>query len=578
MRKNNTIIIKKIFWKRTYLFIEYTSSKVVDLYLKKNRKNDPIYLLMDSKKLDNGINNYYRAKINITIAEEGLMLSAGTWHIETLMGDDIIVDNNICLSIEDISRVFRYTGDNYAYIATFALKKQKFKNIAIEETGEGLLDISEEESSDEEEEINEKYTILLKTSFMRKHKHPEKRTYLDLIRESHSFKQFFKKLRIYNLKLFIKCYYAVVSHLTPKNGKRVLFMSENRLHIMDNLEAIDNRMKERGLDKEFKVSYSFRNIFASKKQKRFEWLKVLTKIALQDYIFIDDYAPIFGYIKLNKKTTLVQTWHAGFGFKLVGYGRFGISGSPKPYVSCHRNYTYGLIGNENLKEIYSEVWGIERDKLLPTGLPRLEHLLDKDKMKVIRESLYNEHPDFKDKKVILFAPTYRGSSQFNATYHYELIDFDALYNYCKKNNAVFLFGKHHFIRREIPIPEEYKDLIYDFSSYKLNDVFYITDVLITDYSSAFYDFLLLKKPVLFFVYDKDVFTATRGVHRPIENVAPGKVCLTFKDVLNALESEDYENDKGMKDFLVDKCVSSKMLASDKVINYVLLHEKVNFDE
>ena len=46
----------------------------------------------------------------------------------------------------------------------------------------------------------------------------------------------------------------------------------------------------------------------------------------------------------------------------------------------------------------------------------------------------------------------------------------------------------------------------------------------------FYDFALLKKPMLFYVFDKDVYSATRGVHRKVEEVAPGKICLTFEEL------------------------------------------------
>ena len=124
-------------------------------------------------------------------------------------------------------------------------------------------------------------------------------------------------------------------------------MSENRNGIMDNLEAIDTRIKERGLDKEFKITYHFRNIFAGR-QNPFSWLRTIYLIAKQDFIFVDDYAPIFAFLDLDKRTTLVQVWHAGFGFKLVGYGRFGINGSPHPIKSCHRKYTYAPVSYTHL--------------------------------------------------------------------------------------------------------------------------------------------------------------------------------------------------------------------------------------
>ena len=550
------ILITRVFWKRTYLFIEYEAKKEVKLSLAKvKREYDDEHINFEylvTKQIDMETKclekNKYRSKLNITIAEGRDMLTSGNWKI--IVNDDPYirpaVTDEIILNIEDLSRVYRY-GDKkfYCYIVTFGI--------------DNIMD----------EEGHETISIAMNTSFMRKNRTPYVRKISDAFQEARTLKGKSKKIAFIIVKRLLNVYYQIVSHLTSKKGKKVLFMSENRTHIMDNLEAIDRRLKERGLDKEYKISYSFRNIFDGNRQKPLSWLKVITKIAKADVIFVDDYVPVFSFLNLHKKQTLVQVWHAGFGFKLVGYARFGIGGSPRPVESCHRKYTYGLIGNDNLKEIYSEVWGIPRESLLPTGMPRLEHFLDKDHIEKVRKDFYEKYPQFKGKKVITFATTYRGLSQRSAYYDYTKIDFAKLYKYCKKNNAMVIFERHHFLLDPVPIDEKYQDLIYDLSDLKLNDLFYITDVLITDYSSAFYDYLLLNKPVLFYTYDKAVYSATRGVHRPVDKVAPGKVCGTFDELIESLEKCDY-GDKEKVDFLKDNCLINTKLASDQVIDFIIL--------
>ena len=548
--------ITNIFWKRTYLFIEYESDKQEILSIAKLKKikqddEDCNYEIinehiLETEKLEE---NKYRTKINITIAEGRGILEKGTWRVilnHNPYNRPEIADN-VLLSLEDYSRVFRYGMNFYAYVITF-----KIDNIMI----------------NGKEEISFGFYA----NYMRTNRRPFKHNYIDAFIETKKITKRIHKIFIVTAKGLMNLYYQIVAHLTFNRKKRILLMSENRLKIMDNLEAIDTRLKERGLDKKYKISYSFRNIFDKKHQNPFEWIAVLTKIAQNGYIFVDDYVPIFAFLNLRKDTILVQVWHAGFGFKLVGYGRFGILGSPRPLASCHRKYTYGLIGNENLKEIYSEVWGIEKEALLATGMPRLEHFLDKDIIDKKIKEFYKKYPSLKDKKIITFAPTYRGSSQKTAYYDYDKIDFDRLYKYCKDTNSAVAFGKHQFIKQEIPIKEEYKDLIFDMSQYKLNDLFYVTDILITDYSSCFYDFLLLNRPVLFYVYDKVIYSATRGVHRPIDEVAPGKVCNNFDELMDALYNKDY-GEKKKADFLIDNCVSNKKLASDQVIDYIILNKK-----
>jgi len=92
-------------------------------------------------------------------------------------------------------------------------------------------------------------------------------------------------------------------------------------------------------------------------------------------IFVELTVPIFKYIDLSDKTKLIQVWHAGVGFKSVGYARFGFAG-PEPYDSCHRKYDYAIVGSKALVPVYAEVFGIDKNKILPYGLPRLDNFLD----------------------------------------------------------------------------------------------------------------------------------------------------------------------------------------------------------
>ena len=200
--------------------------------------------------------------------------------------------------------------------------------------------------------------------------------------------------------------------------------------------------------------------------------------------------------------TLTQIWHAGVGFKSVGYARFGLKGSPDPYNSAHRRYTYALVGNEHLRRIYSEVFGIEEEALLATGMPRLDHFLDEKVEKEYREEMADKFPWSAKGRVIVFAPTFRGTGQRTAYYPYDEIDMDRLYRMCVETDTYFVFEMHHFIRKRPDISAEYADRIFDLSDESLTKLFFIADVLVTDYSSCFYDYLLLKKPVVFFVPDK----------------------------------------------------------------------------
>lgn len=511
--------ITNIFWKRTYLFVEYEANQAGELYIENQGKR----CRFEQKQLDEGL---FRAKINLCIAEGREMLGKGLWMMSLDGYQRLHIEDRVLNHIEDLSKVFRYDEDK-AYIITFHVMDKE----------DGTL------------------SLQMNCSYMRENTKPEQR--MD---------------RLFFFKKVLNFWYQIVAKIYPKNGKHILFMSENRAYMTGNLKAIYERLHERKLNEQYSIMCSFRNIF-EKKQNPLEWIKIITKLAVSDYVFLEDYVPVLGFLKLDERTVIVQTWHAGFGFKSVGYGRFGLEGSPHPFHSCHRKYTYGLVGNQYLKEIYSEVFGIEKESLLATGMPRLSSFLNEEVKADAMQKLYEDMPFLKEKQVITFAPTYRGSNQKEAYYDMEKIDQEALASFCKKNNAIVLLKFHPFLKGQTFVCETYKEWLVDCSEYDLNELFYVTDVLITDYSSCFYDYILLNKPVLFYVYDEVSYAATRGVHRTVSKVAPGTVCHTFEEVLSCLEAQSYEA-ADVPAFMIDNClINKKYTASDRVIDYVILKKK-----
>ena len=445
-------------------------------------------------------------------------------------------------SLKDLDKVYRYSGTNYAYIFTFAA-------------------VSNQES----------LVCSFTCTYMVKTNQPRKR-YFHI--ESPSFRARQKKRLIWFLECVINGIYQIVSRLTPKDGTRVLLMSETRAPMTGNLKALDDRIRERGLDKKtLKMSYWFRKTLAV---GRFRilliWLRLAFITARQDVIFVDDYCPFFNNVKVNPKTKLVQVWHAGVGFKSVGYARFGTKGTPKPFHCCHRQYDYAIVGGESLRDVYAEVFGIDRESCLPYGLMRLDNYLEPKRVNAFRERFFEAHPEFVGKKIILFAPTFRGASQRTSYYPYELIEWQGIYEMCG-DEYLFLVKQHPFIKAPVPIDPAFSDRIMDFSDYPdINELFYVTDILITDYSSNIYEFSLHRKPIIFFVFDKEEYELTRGVHRTIDEFAPGKICRTFDDVAMAILQQDFEIEKTYR-FVRENFDFSEGLASDRVIDHLLLHKK-----
>lgn len=542
--KNDTFVIEKLYWERIFLHIEMRTEcrEEVELYFVRDDGSRVAIDLVDFLRSDSCI----AFSVNIASISERSFLDNGRWRLMVKTPDGeyyCSITETTAYELDDYSRIFKYAENQMAYNISFGVKTEDEKNLQL----------------------------YIDSYFMMENKRWRKRRYVKEVRHTGAkIKRFF----MYASIVLIRVYYHVLDTFIPKKGNRIMIMSETKDVLWGNLKYIVDGIKARGLDKKYRMTYSYRST-AGKHQGLgdiWSWIKVVTKIASQDVIFVDDYAPIFGFFKLGKNTKLIQVWHAGEGFKSVGYSRFGKEGSPFPQGSCHKQYTHVITGSEHLIKVFQEVFAIEKEAFYPVGMPRLDDFLDDEHIENFKSDFYEKYPMLKGRKIILFAPTYRGSEQKEAYYDYDKLDLCRIYEYCRANNSVFMIKMHPFVKESIHIPEEYSDVICDFSGYpNINDLYYVTDLLVTDYSSNYFEYALLRRPVVFYTYDRQIYELTRGVHRSIRESAPGKVCDTFDEFMMCLENEDYEVQKLLK-FVEDNFGDYQGNATNKVIDDIILKE------
>lgn len=489
------------------------------------------------EKLDD---DTYRLSINLTNPGDVRCLPIGTYKIYVCCNEDIlaycVADPAITSQMEDLSRNFLYSNRNAVYAVTFM----------VEEGEEDLPFVM--------------HTLSARRTGMGFPSDKKKTLQLPSIEE-------YKKK---NSKPFLRKLYSFYRNKYKKkagNSKVILFMSEQSDKLGGNLTAVYQRMVDRKMDKEYILLTSAR-MASSQRQSQKSWIELIKKLAMSDIVFLDDHAPVLDWLKLDEDTEVVQLWHAGAGFKSSGYSRWGHIGCPAP-SSAHRQYKYGIAGSKNIAHFFSEVWGINTENVLPTGMPRIDEYLDEKYRGEKTKELYQKFPICVGKKVILFAPTYRGKNRKEAYYPYELINFERLYDLCK-DEYVVLFKMHPWVSAPVPIASKYMDKFIDVGDYpNINDLFYITDLLITDYSSNIFEFSLMRKPMLFFAFDKIQYSFSRGFHRDYELSAPGKICYSFEELLDAIEKKDFEYEK------VDQYVEHHFdyidtHSSDRVIDWIVL--------
>ena len=495
-------------------------------------------------------------KLNITNPGDCKMLPTGIYELfynssdKELPGASYNINwNNPSIEVKTLSKQFIYFHNERAYRIQFTDKNGfKFKASDAQLKGQG--------------------TIKNLLSIIRRTKNNTAKTILRTI-YNFDYLLFHRKLRgkdIHKIK-----------------EPRILLMSDQSEEMGSNMVALKNALIREG----FSPEEALRAI-TTKHYNILHWMRTLKKIAWADYIFLDDHSQTTDWLTI-KGAVITQLWHAGAGFKSTGYSRFGMPASPAP-KSGHRQYTYGIAGSKKIRHFFSEVWGINDEMVLPTGMPRLDEYLDENYIEETANRLLNDYPilckpssdsaksvsttseSWKDRKrdnIILFAPTYRGENKKHAYYPYDKLNLDTLYKLCEETDSVIIFKMHPFVEDPVPIPEEYKDRMIDLVKYpNINDLFYITDLLITDYSSNIYEFSLMRKPILFSAFDIDEYTETRGFHRDYRTNVPGKIVETFDDMIQAIEKKDFEYEK-VEEYIDNNFEFTDTHACDRIIDWII---------
>ncbi|MFO9689543.1 CDP-glycerol glycerophosphotransferase family protein [Weissella confusa] len=359
-----------------------------------------------------------------------------------------------------------------------------------------------------------------------------------------------KKLKKY-LNKFKKAYFRAAYYfftMFPVKENAIAFLSDSRSDLSGNFEYIDSELRRRGVA-DTDIYYMLKRTNTTRKTFS-EFTKLAWLIATSKNVLLDDFYPLVYPLKIRQNVNLIQVWHAVGAFKTFGFSRVGLPGGPKPTSKNHKNYTWAIVSSKNVAPFYAEGFGIDQNKVLPLGAPRTDMFFDETYKKNVVSRLENELPFIVGKKVILFAPTFRGNGQKTAYYNFDWIDFDSLYRHFYDKGYVFLFKIHPFVKENIQIPEEYADFFYDVSSYReINDLLLISDILVTDYSSVVFEYSLLRKKTLFFVPDLEEYTASRDFYVDYQEFVPGPIVRNTEQLVSEIAKADDFDSESLNDFL-----------------------------
>lgn len=328
--------------------------------------------------------------------------------------------------------------------------------------------------------------------------------------------------------------YNIFKTILPIKKDKIVIASNRGKNLQGNLLFINESLKTE--------KYNIK-VLATDKTNIIYKIKLVFNMSDAKFTIIDDFFPLIYALKIRKGTKLIQAWHAVGAFKRVGFSRLGKEGGPSEKSLTHKNYTDVIVSSKNIIENYQEAFGIDKGKIHPLGVPRTDFFFDEKQKEHAKNELYNKYPILKGKRIILFAPTFRGNGKKAAHYPHEYIDIDKIYKNLE-NDEIFIIKNHPFVKEKFDITKEQSDKILDFTSYQdINQLLLITDLLITDYSSTIFEYALLDKPIIFYVPDFEEYRNSRDFYYDFDEYTYGEVCKNFEELVQKIQNTTVNKEK-----------------------------------
>nr|WP_249855471.1 CDP-glycerol glycerophosphotransferase family protein [Bacillus subtilis] len=278
----------------------------------------------------------------------------------------------------------------------------------------------------------------------------------------------------------------------------------------------------------------------------------------------DNYFVATTVLTYKKNIECIQVWHANGAFKRFGLQDITIKNRTKSdierFKKVYKSFDKIVVGSEKMADIFSESFGLKHDCFLRFGVP----LTDQYFRQLKDNSIYKTK--FKNKKIILYAPTFRDNNfgSISLPFSEKELKIDL------KGNYVLLVKLHPVMRELAELPKS--DWIVDVSHENLSELIQASDLLISDYSSVPFEFALLDKPILFYTYDIEDYDKTRGLNKNYSEIIPGVPCNNSIMLLNQMKDMD-KLQAEVERFSREWNLYSRGNASKLLLSYV--NEKLN---
>lgn len=349
----------------------------------------------------------------------------------------------------------------------------------------------------------------------------------------------------------------------PVDPKKIVFLEGRGDRLTDNFSILYDHVKKAG----YHVKVCFLHEYDPAYDTRQARLVFAKEAATAAYIFLNDASVDVTSFPMRKETKVIQLWHGCGAFKKFGHStaekKFGASEKDR---EKHHYYAYGnlslvTVSSPEVAWAYVEAMDLQNKKEIvqATGISRTDVYFDPEFVRGNLEKVHEIFPASKEKKIILFAPTFRGRVAGAMTPDFRTFNLERL---CKEfgNEYVVIVKNHPYVgpANTPKIPDSMNgtfamDLTHTCS---IETLLCAADICITDYSSLIFEYSLLLRPMIFYAYDLDDYNGWRGFYYDYSEMTPGPVCRNMDQLTEAIREVSSRVDTDKLEAFRDKFMRS----------------------
>lgn len=357
---------------------------------------------------------------------------------------------------------------------------------------------------------------------------------------------------------WIRILYRCVYKHIPVDDKLVIFISFHGRGYSDNPRAIYEAMIKDPAWEGYRFIWFIKN--HKKKNLSIPNAKIVEYFSIPYFYYLSK-AKIWIvncklplYICKKEEQVYLQTWH-GTPLKRLAHD-IHVDPSTTFYRSavsyeqmCHSydvdvaRYNAMISPNAFCTEVFPSAFGINKERLIETGYPRNDFISNVTNSQI--DEIKERYHIPKDKKVLLYAPTWRDNSYVSAGYTFDLKADFLLWKQILKEDWVLIFKPHYLIINKFKDDPKLEGFLFSIpASAEINELYVISDALVTDYSSVFFDYAILDRPMYFYMYDMESYVSDlRGFYLDITKELPGTIYKDEKSMVEDIAKNRYDYDK-----------------------------------